>query len=353
MIYEFLMKELDELMNTKQNLESELEKLHIKIKETLQFIQVLNAGTDDRYESFFPYLINNDNHIKIEELKKNLVEYEDTIHRKENYLNYTNDKIGTLQLVLQRVDILEKKSNLSINQSQNELVGLGDLDNEGFRLKLLETQEAERQRIARDLHDSTVQNLTAMSHKLEYCSRLIDSDPNRSKIELMNASKSMRENVNDMRKIIYDLRPMALDDMGIDIAIERELGRLERESGVKILYSVQGEVLYNLPIVNLSLFRIIQEACNNAIKHAEPKNISVRITNYLNKVELHIVDDGKGFDTDKDFFNEDVGKGFGLTTMKERIYLLSGTLNITSEVGKGTDLFVTVPVRTEEDTYAD
>ena len=87
--------------------------------------------------------------------------------------------------------------------------------------ELIKFQEQESERIARDLHDSTVQNLTSMIHKIELCSKLIDMDPIRCKLELTMMSRTLRDIINDTRQMIYNLRPMSFDDIGLEITIER------------------------------------------------------------------------------------------------------------------------------------
>lgn len=221
-------------------------------------------------------------------------------------------------------------------------------NNVNIHIKMLEAQELERQRIARDLHDSTVQNLTNCVHKLEYISKIIDTDPERSKMELIMLEKNTRTVINEMREIIYNLRPMSFEDIGIDVTIERELIRLENIGNIKINYTVNGKADDNIkPVISLTIFRIVQEACNNAIKHSKANSIDV-ILNYNSKnIELSISDDGVGFDLDSYDNNnpDDINSGFGLSMMKERVFLLSGKFNIKSSKNKGTIINVVVPLK--------
>ena len=110
-----------------------------------------------------------------------------------------------------------------------------------YRLSLLEIQENERQRISRELHDSTVQNLTSLVHKVELCSKLVEMDPIRCKLELITMGKTLREIINETRQMIYNLRPMSFDDIGLDVTIEHALEKLESSEAKKIDFSVEGE----------------------------------------------------------------------------------------------------------------
>ena len=208
-------------------------------------------------------------------------------------------------------------------------------NNVNIHIKMLEAQELERQRIARDLHDSTVQNLTNCVHKLEYISKIIDTDPERSKMELIMLEKNTRTVINEMREIIY-------------VTIERELIRLENIGNIKINYTVNGKADDNIkPVISLTIFRIVQEACNNAIKHSKASSIDVVLNYNSNNIELSISDDGVGFDLDLYDNNnpDDINSGFGLSMMKERVFLLSGKFNIKSSKNKGTIINVVVPLK--------
>ena len=96
-------------------------------------------------------------------------------------------------------------------------------------LSILEIQENERQRISRELHDSTVQNLTSIVHKTELCNKLLDIDPIRCRLELTMMSRTLRDIIDDTRKLIYNLRPMSFDDIGLDVTIERAIDKIKND----------------------------------------------------------------------------------------------------------------------------
>ena len=127
-------------------------------------------------------------------------------------------------------------------------------------LKFLEDQEIERQRIARELHDSTVQNLTMLIHKAELCFKLIEKDPVQAQLEIRTMSEALRSSINEMRDIIYNLRPMALDDLGLQEALERYIAQTMLQHEITLKLSTSGKQFELLPIVNTTLFRIITEA---------------------------------------------------------------------------------------------
>ena len=340
MVKEYLENYLTDLISQKITAEREAQAVDNHIKENIAFIALLEEKNDPNYESFTPREVNSTNKRKIEELKAEQKSLVSESEEKRELISDLDAKIAELNSVIRVAREVEKPSDELINEAS---------DNEILRRKLLETQESERQRIARELHDSTVQSLTGLMYKTELLMKLLDMDPNRCKVELAGFSGSIKEVINDMRNLIYNLRPMSFDDIGVDTAIERDLARLRDESGIPINYYVQGEG--ELPAVyGLTLLRIIHEACVNAIKHAEPTEINVRFRYLSDKVEVSIQDDGKGFDIHGMKVGDDVTSGFGLPMMKERIFLLSGDVDIDSAPGDGTTVTITVPLWKEAAT---
>jgi len=206
----------------------------------------------------------------------------------------------------------------------------------------------ERQRIARDLHDSTVQDLTSMLHKIELSMRVMDMDSQRCKMELSNVLDNIRNVISNTRKMIYNLRPMSVDDIGIDVTLKHAIAKIEQEWNRKIEYIIIGKPFHVKPVVALSLLRIMQEACTNALKYADAKEICVVLEYTENDISLVIEDDGIGFNTKKKVAKIK-NSGFGLSIMKERVHLLSGEIQIKSEEGKGTTISIRVPNFVEEE----
>ena len=249
-----------------------------------------------------------------------------------------------------KVSILEdekEKLEMKILQAKEiKSVFLNEEDPKSSKkFNILEIQEKDRQRIARDLHDSTVQNLTSLIHKTELCSRLVDIDPTRTRLELNTMSITLKAVINEIREIIYNLKPMSLDDLGLITTIERFINQLMMCHDIKIKFTHNNEKSNLLPVIKLSIYRMIQEACNNAIKHSEANNIDVNLKFYDKSITITVKDNGRGFDLDnkKDYILSDY-HGYGLPIMKERVYLLSGTMNIQSGLNKGTIVTITIPI---------
>ncbi|MBQ8040098.1 MAG: hypothetical protein IJ274_09570 [Lachnospiraceae bacterium] len=132
-------------------------------------------------------------------------------------------------------------------------------------LHILETQECDRNRIARDLHDSSVQSLTSLVHKTELCMRLMDIDTIRVKLELQTMIETIKTIINGMREIIYDLRPMSLNNLGLAVTVESYCIQLQKNYDIKVNFQTVGKEPELLSILRVTLYRILQEACSNIV----------------------------------------------------------------------------------------
>ena len=237
---------------------------------------------------------------------------------------------------------LEVKKALKVLKTLTKNITSDKIASENYGIKILEQQENERQRIARELHDSTVQVLTNLVHKTELCAKIMDVDLIRAKLELEIINSTIRYTINDMRNIIHDLRPMSFDDFGLDITLDRVVSQIRSNTDIQIHLDVIGEKKPISTVLSLTLVRIIQEACNNSIKHSEAENVYITFSYEDETIFLSIRDDGKGFDVKK--VENNGNRGFGVSIMKERAVLLSGDLKITSVKNKGTNIVLTVPI---------
>lgn len=204
------------------------------------------------------------------------------------------------------------------------------------RLELLAMQEAERKRIADDLHDTTVQDLVHLSQQLELAMMYLNEDVNQTRLELISAKKNIKKIIDDMRGTIYDLRPMAFDDIGWESAIDKLLDELKNKSDTSVIFD-----MCNIDdvdsLIKITIYRIICEACQNTCKHAKARSMTVTMRREEHRLVLDIVDDGVGIG-DYDETNH-----FGLSMIKERVGLLSGKLSIRTNE-KGTIIDIVIPI---------
>lgn len=337
MVISYLEKLQSEYLQEQLDSEKTLNDLQIQLRENVAFIKLLEETNDPNYESFTPREVNSKNKAKIRELQDQQKAIRESIEQEEIHHSECVQRLTELSEV---INSAKEKSAIDHNDA---------LNNESYRTTLLEIQENERQRISRELHDSTVQNLTGLVHKTELCSKLIEMDPIRCKLELNMMTKTLREIINDTRQMIYNLRPMSFDDIGLDVTIERALEKLETSEVKKIHFTVEGEPYQIKPVIGITLLRIIQEGCSNAIRHADSSLIQVILKYDTDKISVQIEDDGKGFDPNDDVKSREDNSGFGLSMMKERVYLLSGNITIKSKINHGTKIIVEVPIKNKEE----
>lgn len=340
MIVEYLERLYQEMYEQRLTLERENQKKEVLLKDNIKFVQTLENSLDENYESFSPRKVDEENHIKIESLLEEQRKLEEDIRKGKIEIVDMNVRMSELESVL-KVARENEKAAVSADFERNE--------NQIFRRKILETQEIERQRIARDMHDSVVQNMISLVHKIEICNKIGDVDPIRCKLELRAMTKTVRDIIQDMRNIIYDLRPMSLEDIGLNETIERELSKIQNLGIINVSYEIEGETENLASITALTILRVVQEACNNILKHAKANNINVRIKYTKENVEVSIEDDGIGFDVNEvSHLDRKDSSGVGMSMMRERIYLLSGNLKINSKPGEGTKIVAKVPIVKED-----
>lgn len=248
-------------------------------------------------------------------------------------------------------------SNIGISLScltgdlQQVTVQLEDMQQKQIMgIKIIKAQEEERQRVAREIHDGPAQSMSNIVLKAEICERLVDSEPIKAKEELKNLKSIVRETLQDVRKIIYNLRPMSLDDLGLIPTLQRYILTFQEESKTAVNFKTRGVCEDIRPIISLTVFRLVQEAINNIKKHAKAGKVSINLEFLEKELNLNILDDGKGFDTvELNTRREDVNSGFGLYSMRERVELLKGKFEVNSTIGKGTKLSITVPLIPDEE----
>lgn len=338
MVVEYLEQTKKQFIDKRESLLDEISSLEIKSKENIRMIQMLEDTNDDNFESFSPREVSSYTKSKMVELSEEQKQIQQLLQDYRSEVLEFNLKID------------EVTSVIKVAQNENEICNEEISKSKKSNLNVLESVEKERQRIARDLHDSTVQNLTSLVHKSELCMKLIELDPIRCKLELSSMGKILREVIEDMRKMIYDLRPMSFDDIGFGVTIERALDKCKAAYNIRYSFKIEGEE-YQLPnMVSISLLRIIQESCSNAINHGNAKMIDIKLIYHEDSIELMVENDGDGFDVSTiDDLSRDDYSGFGLSMMKERIYLLSGDLSIQSKAGeKGCLLTVNLPIERED-----
>jgi len=213
---------------------------------------------------------------------------------------------------------------------------------EALRRQLIRAQEEERRRIARELHDQMGQDLTALNLGLK---SLHEAAPPKLQELVRPLQKLGTQTARDLHRVALELRPSALDDLGLVKAVRNLADTWSAHSGIAVDVETGGYVRNGVsPEVETTLYRVVQEALNNVAKHSGAKHASVILQRTAGNVQTIIEDDGRGFDTTRSPSEADRKGGLGLSGIEERLSGLFGTLQIESVPGQGTTLIMRIPI---------
>jgi|WetSurMetagenome_2_1015567.scaffolds.fasta_scaffold80700_2 signal transduction histidine kinase len=214
---------------------------------------------------------------------------------------------------------------------------------QSYAADVLRGQEDERSRLAHELHDETVQALIALDQQLQLIERTARRDPQAALIKLSELRALTATTIEDVRRVIRDLRPIYLEDLGLVPAIEMLTQSLTQPDRLEAVCAVEGEVRRLTPERELAVYRIVQEALNNVVKHAQAQHVEVRLR-FGETYSVSICDDGVGFAM-PDRVDALTDRGhFGLIGMRERAELIGARLSIQSSPGQGTTVELTSPL---------
>ena len=228
------------------------------------------------------------------------------------------------------------------------IAALGDVDqtSEMFvGIKILEAQENERKRIARDVHDGPAQYMANASMKVDVCKIMLQRDLNSGLEELEELKDSITLALKEVRGIIFNLSPMSLEDLGLNETIKEAVKSIILQSGIHInlkLKPLNEDVEH---IIQVAVYRIVQEVFNNMIKHAKAENAEVKLDYGTKYLRLIISDDGIGFDVEETLNRVKSSEtSYGLIGIYDRVDQLQGTASIESTIGKGTVYTIKLPI---------
>ncbi|MCG8402165.1 MAG: histidine kinase [Firmicutes bacterium] len=274
-----------------------------------------------------------------------------TLRGREQLLRYKRDSLE--QSLRNMQDMLEKAENMmshlgvvlkylgnNMEELFSKLKEIKQIHQMG--ISIIKAQEEERKRVAREIHDGPAQLLANIVIRTEYIIKLMVVQPEDVKNELTGLRELVRQSLQDVRKIIFDLRPMVLDDLGLKPALHRYVEDYKKHYKINAEFVFSGKHERLSPPVEVALFRIIQEALNNAQKHSEAEHVLVEMEQLSNRIVVLIKDNGRGFNPET-IEKTKSRKCYGLINMRERAQILHGEFNIVSTPGKGTVIAIVVP----------
>ncbi len=307
----------------KKIIQDQIVEIEVRIKQSKEFIDSLNKKDDCDFNLFSPRSASRVYKDQIYEKKIEIEELEDQLRSLYVKLSGVTKKIDSLnKLKLEELKpISEDVNSEPVNKDS-----------------ILTFQEADRQRIAADLHDSVLQNLSLVMHNLELAEKFIDYDMVRAKLELESNRKIVKETIDDIRSTIYDLRPMQFDDFGFKKGIENQLNGYKNRTNMEISYHIE-DIKSDDSILLLSIFRIVQELVLNSIKHSKGSKLEVKVIDEGSQIYIEESDDGVGIS--KDILVKP--NHYGLSILRERVSMLKGSFQLADTLA-GARIIIEIPV---------
>lgn len=327
------------------------------VREEIAELQTAGDAVFEAYRKARKELANAENRADYEDQAKKYDEAERfmrlraTFEERERYLRRRRDDLEREKVRMEKImsssnDIMGKM-NLAEDILRNRLDSMESLKSSQDLLTVslaLRFAERENKKLAREIHDGPIQQFAASLLSFEYLERMAEmKDMEAVKVEVMRIKKQLQEALGDFRGFLLQLQPQGLDK-GLDKAIERLAENYKDRYGIdfEVAIPIAEDVL---PIVLRSnLFRVVQEAASNALRHGNAKKIKVGCSYGNGELSLRIEDDGVGFDVDKVKTKSTERNSFGLSNMEERIRFMNGSFNIDSQPGRGTRIWITVPM---------
>jgi two-component system sensor histidine kinase DegS len=263
-----------------------------------------------------------------DDLQKRVRNVEKSIERAETIGSQMNVVLEYLSGDLNQVTrILESAKN-------RQLIGL----------KIIVAQEEERKRIAREIHDGPAQSLANLVLRTEIVERMMNKqDFKQVQDELIDLKSQIRFGLEEIRKVIFNLRPMALDDLGLIPTLRKFVHDFEEKARIRTTFEVRGKEIRLNSGMEAAIFRLVQEAFTNTMKHAHASYVSLDITFQTQMVKLVVQDNGIGFNKESLEEKKKKHTHFGLIGMQERVELLEGRMEVESAEKVGTKISFVIP----------
>ncbi|MHC1682224.1 MAG: sensor histidine kinase [Clostridiaceae bacterium] len=278
---------------------------------------------------------------------------------KEHDEKVLKDKRMALELALKKslgnIEVAEKIINqisITIGYLEGDMLSAlkgSDKNSEMFiGIKILEAQENERKRIARDIHDGPAQHMANVVMKVDICKKVIQKNLEEGLKDLEDLKESVKVALKDVRSIIFDLRPMSLDDLGLNQTIQETVKTIIQESNIDIQLKLKPVKEEIEPIIQVAVYRIIQEVFNNIKKHSKARHAEVKLDYGTKYLIIIISDDGIGFNVEETLNRvKTKGTSYGLIGILDRVNQLQGEIEIKSSKEKGSVYNVKLPISRE------
>ncbi|GGG84362.1 sensor histidine kinase [Paenibacillus radicis (ex Gao et al. 2016)] len=276
---------------------------------------------------------------------------------KEAYLKTRRDdlqkRVRNVKSSIERAEMIASQINVVLEYLSGDLNQVTRIlesakTRQMIGLKIIVAQEEERKRISREIHDGPAQSLANIVLRTEIAERmLIKKEFQMVQDELIDLKGQVRSGLEDIRKIIFNLRPMALDDLGLVPTLRKFVQDFEERTKIHTVFELTGKEVRMPSAMEAAIFRLVQEAYTNAHKHASASHVTLEMNYQPEMVIITVLDNGVGFQSELVEYQASHNSHFGLIGMRERVDLLEGRMEIDSKIGQGTKVLFYIPITVE------
>lgn len=297
--------------------------------------------------------------IKLAYEKATQIQLEQMIYReKESYLKSRRDdlqkRVRNVEKSIERAEMVVSQIHVVMEYLSGDLNQVTRIIESAktrqlLGLKIILAQEEERKRIAREIHDGPAQSLANIVLRTEIAERMLMKQQfEMVQEELVDLKAQVRSGLEEIRKIIFNLRPMALDDLGLVPTLRKFTQDFEEKAKVHTSFEMTGKEIRLPSAMEAAIYRMVQEAFSNVFKHASASHVSLDISYSPQLITLTIQDNGVGFSVEATEQPQSRNSHFGLVGMKERVELIEGRMIIDSKPGQGTKIVIEIPMTPDQ-----
>lgn len=333
---EYITNKIDELISEIKKLEYADKNMRKKLAEASMNFQedeeVVKKIYDDALDVRVDYLTKQKEEKRLlnkkEALEKNLESNATNIDEADSALEQVSVVINYLQ-----GDI---SNNIEMVEENNKIA---------YAIRFVEAQEKEKNRISREIHDGPAQYLASSLMRIDFCKMLLTKNLDEGLVELEDLKTNLKKTLKEVRNIIFDLKPPFLNGVTLVAALEDLMEAFQEECNTEIKMRIRDNDIILDYIVEVAVYRIIQEILSNVKKHAEAEKVDVKLELTKENVHINIKDNGKGFDINTLLKNlRNSSKSYGITGIYDRVEELGGTIKVNTEINKGTEYKIKLPV---------
>ncbi|MGL6175276.1 MAG: histidine kinase [Cellulosilyticaceae bacterium] len=344
--YETKILELNEIKEVLANTIKEVDHLEISDKKIRQLLIGVSKQFDEGYEERIRETYEKAMQIRVQlglgkEKEKSLRKKRDDLERK---LKEGLKNIEATEIMAQQVNVAMKYLEKDLADVMDQ--GKDFTPDVGQGLDILKAQEAERARIGREIHDGPAQHMANVLMMVDFCKIVIDKDMEAGLKELESLKSNVKVALKEVRRILFDLKPIALEELGLNQAVEELIENIIVDTQLQVVKNLK-EIKEEIePMVQIAIYRIIQEIFHNIRKHSKATKVSIQLDSGTDTLVLIVADNGVGFDVEKTLYQVNAGRqSYGLVGIQERVRQLGGSVNIKSESNKGTMYYIKFPIK--------